>query len=691
MSHLIEFPRAQAEDTLRVEQLSNDLFKISLTRRNKFAIFSEAIERLDAGQNEADLVLRNLETWCPETAVHFRRRTSEIILNTPFRLLCSSPTGIPFDGAFMVRQYLAVSYSWHNPTWSMTSSFGVWPIGERFAAAILAQRGHPREGVWIDQVCINQCDEGEKQQAVACMDVVYRSCRKLVVLLEDVELTEAEAEVCKRCDAFYPVYDFDKHTHNENEITYLISMFNKIVAARWWQRAWCFHEFVIAEPWTYKRHSYSHTTAFVMGVGNKSTIAVSWLTLQGILVAVKLRLDHKTPQGDQLDPLLVILQDHTSPLLDDHDRQAGAITASFIARFDAVAQKGCLLPGDRLSVYLNLIGLSLAYFRSTEPTADEACYLATMLSLAAGEKMSLITTKQEPLKINGKKSWLARSRAYADTTLSKFTLGGIKGIHSISTHKLEIDLVLFESPLRECTEAELATTYTIFPDIIKSAPLTLKVRMGQFPRFKSDKDLDPYRRRFLASIIAGGHNLARRLWAQIDQEIVQLDNKGLFVDFAPNEDLRLNATVFLDALAKNRPKDLDISYRVTDGAALALLTWITDPRSFYWASVLPQRISCTRDGEQALVTVVDFSEEFFKNRDNIRLAVPTDLLQKGSALTRAWFLVSVKNEQGIAAWKVMGNALLLGASDLTMELRKTKQSGQTGEAVMLQRRQVVIG
>ncbi|KZL81175.1 hypothetical protein CI238_11651 [Colletotrichum incanum] len=633
MSSLIEYSRAQAEDTLQVEQLSNDLFKLSLTRRNKSAIFLEAIERLDARQNEADLVLRNLQAWCPEIAMHFRRRTSDVIINTPFRLLCSSPTGIPFDGAFVVRQYLAV--------------------------------------------CIKQCDEAEKQRAIACMDVIYRSCRKLVVLLEDVELTNAEAEVCERYDKSYPVYDFDKHAHDENEIACLISMFDKIAAARWWQRAWCFHEFVNAEPWTYKRHSHLYTTAFIMGVSGKRTITITWLTLQGILVAVKLRLGHETPQGEQLDPLLVILQDHTSPLLDDYKREVGAITASYVARFDVIAQKGCLLPGDRLRVYLNLIGLSLAYLPSTEPTADEVYCLAVMLSIAAGEKISLITTKKEPLVINGKRSWLARSRAYADTTLSKFTFRGIK--------------VFFERPFRECTEAELRTTNAIFPNVIKSTSLSRKVRIGQPPHFKSDKDMDPYRRRFLAAIVAGGHNLAGRLWAQIDREIIQLDNKGLFADFAANEDLRPNATSFLDALAKNGSKDLDISCNVTDGAALALLTWITDPRSFYWTSVLPKRITCTRDGEQAIVTVIDFAEDYFKNCDNIRLAIPTDLLQGGSALTRAWFLVSVKDEQGIAAWKVMGNALLLGESDLMVELRKTERSGQPGAAVAMRRRQVVIG
>lgn len=690
MSALIEFSTTQVEDILRVEQISNDLFKLSLSRRNKSAIFSEAIERLNAGREEADIVLRNLQAWCPETAAYFRRRTSEIILDTPFRLLCSSPTGIPFDGAFVIRQYLAVSYSWHNPTWSTNPSYGAWPVGERFAAAILAQRGHPREGVWIDQVCINQRDEEEKQRAIACMDIIYRSCRKLVVLLEDVELTDDEAALCKRYDECYTPYDYTKHPYNESEIPYLISISDKVAAARWWQRAWCFHEFIVAEPWAYKRHSNLHTAAFIMGVGGKRTITTSWLTLQGILVTVTLQLGHKTLQSKQIDSLLASLQDRTSPLLDDHNRKAGAITASFVARFNSIAQTGCLLPGDRLSVYLNLTGLSLAYFRSTEPTANEVYYLAVLLSLAAGEKTALTFAKSEQLVMNGKSSWLMRSLAQFDTTLEKFTLGGIKGIHSVSVHRLEIDLVFFENPSRECTVSELSATYAIFPDAIKSTPATLKAQMGQPSEYTSDKDLEEYRRRFLAAVLAGGHSLAGRLWAQIDQEILPIYNRGLFEDFAANKDLQAEASIFMDVLTKNGPKNTSNSHGITEEAPLALLTWITDPRSFYWTSVLPEPITCNRDGEQALVTPFDVGDEFFKYRNDIRVAVPTDLLQGGSTLTRAWLLVSVMDEQGLAAWKIIGKALLFGETDLTAELKGIETSEQYSPAVVLRSRQVVI-
>jgi len=77
---------------------------------------------------------------------------SDVILDTPFRLICSSPLGVPFDGAFIIRQYLAISYSWHSPEWHSTLHLvpepgRLWPTGKCFADAILALQGHSREGV----------------------------------------------------------------------------------------------------------------------------------------------------------------------------------------------------------------------------------------------------------------------------------------------------------------------------------------------------------------------------------------------------------------------------------------------------------------------------------------------------------------------------------------------------------------
>ncbi|KAL2286515.1 hypothetical protein FJTKL_06876 [Diaporthe vaccinii] len=701
MTALIESCPPGTDEILKVEQVSKDLFVLTLTRRNKSNLFSEGIERLDSGREEADLILQNLQSWSPQVAARFRPRTSDVILDTLFRLICSSPSGVPFDGAFAIRQYLAVSYSWHSTErdWPGTSHSarepgGLWPVGKRFADAILGLRGHPREGIWMDQICIDQKDEAEKQRAIACMDIIYKSCRRLVVLLEDVELTDDEAAVCRR----YDVPDMRLKIAalpGEEDIPVLISLFDKVARARWWKRAWCFHEFVAGEPWSNKRHQEAHNTVFVLGHGADRTIAVQWLTLQSILAEVLVKVGHHSPDSKYVSPILTSLEDRTSPLLDSPDRKAGATRCSFMARFNSVAQTDCSVAGDRLSVCINLLGLGLAYIRVEEPTVDEVYYLAVMLALAAGEKTPLSFASMESLILRGSQSWLMRPITAADTTLRKFTLGDIKGIHSISADRLELDLVFFRHSFENATEEELSRSFTVFPDAIKSTPPPRKYEWSRpVQSHRTDEELEKPRRQFLAAVIGGGRGLARRLWAQLERDVVKYSyNTDIFAAFKANQDLRPIAENFMKLLSYEKPDADSCKDDFTVEAALALLTWITDPRSIYWISLRVLRAPCGRNGEQALMTGFSGTKYFKSISDNAfrsaAVAVPTDLLEADCSSTRAWVMVRVDDEQGQVAWKVAGKCLLLGNTDLAEEVRST-DSTDSVTAIELKKRQVVL-
>ncbi|KAK7699344.1 hypothetical protein SLS64_011802 [Diaporthe eres] len=703
MTALIESCPSGTDEILKVEQVSKDLFKLTLTRRNKSNLFSQGIEKLDSGREEADLILRNLQSWAPDVAQRFRPRTSDVILDTPFRLICSSPSGIPLDGAFAIRQYLAVSYSWHSTesNWpgtphSAPEPGGLWPIGKRFADAVLGLRGHPREGIWMDQICMNQEDDDEKQRAIACMDIVYRSCRRLVVLLEDVELTDDEVALCRR----YDVPDMRWHIAarpGDDDTPVLISLFDKVARARWWKRAWCFHEFVVGEPWSTKRHQEAHNTVFVLGHGEDRTVTVQWLTLQSILAEVIVKVDHHSPDSKYVSPILSGLDDRTSPLLDSPDRKAGATKSSFLARFNGAAQTECSKAGDMLSVCINLLGLGVAYTRVEEPTVDEVYYLAVMLALAAGEKTPLSFASMESLTLSGSQSWLMRPITAADTTLRKFTLGDIKGIHSISTDRLELDLVFFRYSFEKATDEEVSRTYAVFPDAIKSTPPPLKYKWSSsVQRYRADEEVETPRRQFLAAVIAGGRGLARRLWTQLDRDVVKFNyNTGIFADFQANQDLRPNAENFMKLLNCDQPDADSCEDDFTVDDALALLTWITDSRSIYWVSWRTLRAPWGRNGEQALMTGFTGTKNFeLTSEDAFKaaaVAVPTDLLGADCSLTRAWVMVRAGDEQGQVAWKVVAKCLLLGDTELADEVRRTENGENYETAIRSQKRQVVLG
>lgn len=703
MTSLIESCPAGAAEILKVEQKTKDLFVLTLTRCNKSNLFSQGIDRLGSGREEADLILQNLQSWAPDVADRFRLRTSDVILDTPFRLICSSPEGIPFDGAFAIRQYLAVSYSWHSIelNWpgtphSAPEPGSLWPIGKRFADAILELRGHRREGIWMDQICMEQDNNDEKQRTIACMDVIYKSCRRLVVLLEDVELTDDEVALCRRYDV--PDLRFkigEKRTDSETAV--LVSLFDKVARARWWKRAWCFHEFVVGEPWSNKRHQEAHSTVFVLGHGEKKTITIQWLTLHSILVTVEIDIDHRTPDSVYVNPVLSGLDNNTSPLLDSPDRKAGATRASFMGRFNSVAQTSCAKAGDRLSVCINLLGLSLAYIRVEEPTEDEVYYLAVMLALAAGEKTPLSFAYNESLMLGGTQSWMMRPITATDTTLRKFILGDVKGIYSISVDRIELDLFFFRHTFETPTEEEVSRTFTVFPDAIKSTPPTLKKPWPNAMRgFRTDEELEKPRRHFLASVIAGGRGLARRLWAQLERDVVKYNyNIGMFADFQANQDLRPSAESFMKLLSRDGLKGDSFEDDFNVEAALAFLTWITDPRSIYWISSRTSRAACSRDGEQALMTGFLSTRHFWTmikdETTPVAVAVPTDLLEVDCSLTRAWVLVQVGGDQEEVAWKVVAKCLLLGNTDLAEEVRRTEHDEQSEAAVELKKRQIVLG
>jgi hypothetical protein len=76
--------------------------------------------------------------------------------------------------------------------------------------ALLNERQSQSEGVCINQVCINQDDEAEKQITVNTMDIIYKCTRAAVILLDDIEITKIEQEAL--C-AYIPRFEAQGETY----------------------------------------------------------------------------------------------------------------------------------------------------------------------------------------------------------------------------------------------------------------------------------------------------------------------------------------------------------------------------------------------------------------------------------------------------------------------------------------------
>jgi hypothetical protein len=95
-------------------------------------------------------------------------------------MICSPDAGILRDPSAGVPSYLAVSYCWHNPSWTAVEAaqpIAEWGISLPMATKILQLRDSNDEGIWVDKICIDQDNEEEKKIAVGSMDIIYHACR----------------------------------------------------------------------------------------------------------------------------------------------------------------------------------------------------------------------------------------------------------------------------------------------------------------------------------------------------------------------------------------------------------------------------------------------------------------------------------------------------------------------------------
>ncbi|KAJ8114973.1 hypothetical protein OPT61_g3261 [Boeremia exigua] len=662
------------------ESLGDELFRLTLTEENKADIFEYGLAKLNRNQDEASAILQHLAQWDPSVRSLFSLRSAATVLDTPFRLIYPNSDLPSFDKTGLyVRQYMAVSYCWRSEEFLPKGyeRHGSWPVSKPFVDAIIEEKNHPRVGIWMDQLCIDQESLVDKQKCVAAMDIIYRSCIRLLVLLEDVFLDDQEVALYSKYDPSKSVYD-PAWRPPTDEIAVFRSFFDKVNAARWWQRAWCFHEFNVNEPWTDRRQCNEiHNATFIINGPNGSTVKIKWWTLHHIMgMAVSEGID----------------QEIFIPV-DAGDREIG-YRGSLMARYNAIIKKGCLLLEDKLSIMINMSGLALAYQGHTVRSPDELRYISSLLALAAGETypLTMFNSQTVPLLLD-QPSWFQR-HLFDDVAIPRFRTGELHGIHRISLQEIELDMVLFSPPVTwACVEDEdLTSTYKIFPGTIATTRIATHgpVSEALTTASRPDAELDKPRRRFLASCVLNGYAFTARLWAQIEQDVVGPNyNQGLFKDLAPTPSLLPAAKeLLLQLLPVSTLLGIPIPPTFAVEDAHLFLTWITDPRSMYYISSYTYRIQCTVDGQGAFTTGAHVNAHFQDGpMEELMAAVPADLLDATCIPLRVWLLRPSKTKDATDQYRLVGKAMLLGEPDL----RKESEGGTGKKDPLVEMRRVVVG
>ena len=291
---------------------------------------------------------------------------------TPLRMLRSRQTSAPSKDE-PVNSFIALSYCWHAPEWTLTESLRSksenlkLPISQKLWIALDLMRNGDDEAVWVDQLCIDQGNSKEKHNAIAEMDLIYSSARRVIVALEDITISRQAVRVLNRAARNLLAADsqhaFEEYTISNEEIQESTRLLIIIFSARWFSRSWCMHEYLLASD-----------CIFLVPCENDVVLLPS-TTIMAALVP-------RMGASGFFPPKVLSLANGFTYKYSQHQRR------SVMDLFSHLNRRMLTIVSDNLAILLNTSGLSLKYV-SKITTADENCYIAALLSLAVEDAVPL--------------------------------------------------------------------------------------------------------------------------------------------------------------------------------------------------------------------------------------------------------------------------------------------------------------
>jgi Heterokaryon incompatibility protein (HET) len=325
-------------------------------------------------------LIEKIKVLDPDTGSMFHLKGPNAV-EPPFRLLFEN--GLRKVAAEI--SFMALSYCWHDANkWTPTRGcelgksqfYKDLPISDQCFRDVLRWR-EPGDGIWVDQLSINQKDEKEKELAIASMDLVYKHARLIAIVIEDTTMLKSEASVVdelqhgslssEKVDLFAKLL-----SANELSVWNIIS---KIGNSRWFQRAWCSHEFHLCQD-----------SVFVIPCEARSPVSLQLRTLQLVLQLKGGWVPSSVvPSNESLEGYrnLVFLLTSRHVLSKKICLEKPVLGSCYL-----VNGLQALVFGDKVSIALNLLGLGL-YFRGNVISEGHCRYIFTLLALAADDPLAL--------------------------------------------------------------------------------------------------------------------------------------------------------------------------------------------------------------------------------------------------------------------------------------------------------------
>lgn len=391
---------------------------------------------------DADTLLVDLGHLAPTVAKDFiSKEYTEA--SFAFRLI----NDVDYNGE--EESYIAMSYCWKKMNrdtpkkviedlpfaWTREVEQFPLPTSGALFQAVLREKS-PAEGLWFDQVCINQEDDAERATTIGAIDTIYKNARVVVVALDDIIVTPEEEQFLRCYLNTYSCSDLsiDQQPNARQNPPFMyqypvfVSFFERFIESEWFERAWCAHEMRLGQQLVFLLRCSSQyedevqtvlrfTTSFLLHMLVLASELVTFTpaqqtrirTLQDFLIghegtkasnglAVR-RPD--TPQTPSFKPTAFV-----PTIVDTFQLKAGGNPRlpEYMKRLDANRDKTCIALGAaKLPITL---APSNPYQR---PNIEDECLRSLLLvGIAARDPVCLCTTGT-PLQLHdGSVSWLSR-------------------------------------------------------------------------------------------------------------------------------------------------------------------------------------------------------------------------------------------------------------------------------------------
>jgi hypothetical protein len=476
------------EQIYRTETQVVTFFDKSLDKRG---LLKESVGRIVSRRDEAKLLLQRITQLNPEIGEQLELK-EDVLSRLKLRIIFGPDADVHTPEAGSVQSYIALSYCWHNEYWEVAKAARPtteWGLSKPIVEKILTLRISKDEGVWVDRICIDQEDDEEKVIAIGSMDIIYRSSRRLVIALEDIQLTKDEDSLCdkyiQRANSMIAeikaagLEGAEKScfidwywTLDESDMTALEDLLMKLLGARWFTRAWCAHEISV------KKHDpkRENKAMFLCFGADGRVVEIEFQHLHLLAASVGTKMWQETPANEsEILATVAGLTDNSCPDLFTRvyrlDRLAVKVPepgeedkkSSLLYHWSAIAGFGCQEVRDLCAIAWNRTGLPLV-FKGTLSSLDEIHHISSLVAIASGDTFPLFA-QMKPVELqgpNGKIFLTWCGRPFGITQDQRFESEELGSIHSVTAEYIELDLLLIKGrPLPISPQAWAEACYII--------------------------------------------------------------------------------------------------------------------------------------------------------------------------------------------------------------------------------------